>query len=142
MRNKILKNTFSLYAMNIAKLIIPLIILPYLTRVLTKDCYGIVSYVKAVMGYMQLIVDFGFMLSGTNDIIHAKSDKHKMECEIGDILAARLLLAGVAYAALVILMFAIPILKKIYCILFFPLLWWLLLVFFLIIFFAALRKCR
>ncbi len=112
MQNKILKNTFSLYAMNIAKLIIPLITLPYLTRVLTKDCYGIVSYVKAVMGYMQLIVDFGFMLSGTNDIIHAKSDKHKMECEIGDILAARLLLAGVAYAALVILMFAIPILKK------------------------------
>ncbi len=112
MQNKIIKNTFSLYAMNIAKLILPLITLPYLTRILSKDCYGIVSYVKAVMGYMQLIIDFGFMLSGTNDIIRAKTDKHKMECEIGDVLAARLLLSGVAFAALIVLIFIIPILKN------------------------------
>lgn len=112
MKRNIIKNTASLYVMNIAKLIIPLITLPYLTRVLSKDCYGIVSYIKAVMGYMQLIIDFGFMLSGTNDIVHTKTDKYKMECEIGDILAAKLLLSGVALISMIVLIFIISILKN------------------------------
>lgn len=111
MQNKILKNTTTLYAMNIAKLIIPLITLPYLTRILSKECYGAVSYVKAVMSYMQLIIDFGFLLSGTNDIIHSKDNKTKMEYEIGDILAARILLAVIAFAALIFFMMFVPILR-------------------------------
>ncbi len=55
-------NVSMLYIMNIAKLVFPLITLPYLTRVLSVDCYGVVSYVKATMVYAQLVVDFGFML--------------------------------------------------------------------------------
>ena len=55
-----------LYIMNIAKLVFPLITLPYLTRVLSVDCYGVVSYVKATMVYAQLVVDFGFMLSAVS----------------------------------------------------------------------------
>lgn len=58
--------------MNIAKMMFPLLTLPYLTRVLTADCFGVVAYVKAVMQYMQLIVDFGFVLSGTKDMYCVK----------------------------------------------------------------------
>ena len=63
-----------LYGMSIAKIVFPLLTLPYLTRVLSVESYGVVSYVKAVMQYMQLVVDFGFMLSGTKDIVNAKND--------------------------------------------------------------------
>ena len=63
-----------LYGMSIAKIVFPLLTLPYLTRVLSVESYGVVSYVKAVMQYMQLGVDFGFMLSGTRDIVKAKND--------------------------------------------------------------------
>lgn len=110
--NKIVKNTIALYANNIAKMIIPLITLPYLTRVLSKDCYGTVAYVKAVMQYMQLIVDFGFLLSGTKDIVKARTDKEKMQREAGDIFAARIILACVAGAVLFLLIAFIPLLRK------------------------------
>lgn len=56
----------------------PLLTLPYLTRVLSVESYGVVSYVKAVMQYMQLVVDFGFMLSGTKDIVNAKERPRKI----------------------------------------------------------------
>ena len=111
MKNKLIKNTVSLYVMNISKILISLVTLPYLTRILSKDCYGIVSYVKAVMSYMQLIVDFGFILSGANDIIGAKADKIKTEYEIGDIFAAKLILAVFSLIVLIIFMLFIPILR-------------------------------
>ena len=64
-QKNVLKNIIMLYGMSIAKIVFPLLTLPYLTRVLSVESYGVVSYVKAVMQYMQLGVDFGFMLSGT-----------------------------------------------------------------------------
>ena len=100
-----------LYGMSIAKIVFPLLTLPYLTRVLSVESYGVVSYVKAVMQYMQLVVDFGFMLSGTKDIVNAKNDHEKLEKEVGDILLARVLLAAAAFVALLGMIAVIPLLR-------------------------------
>ena len=67
----IAKNSLMLMAMNIAKMLFPLLTLPYLTRVLSTDCYGSVVYVKSVTTYLQLLVDFGFVLSATKSIVQA-----------------------------------------------------------------------
>lgn len=100
-----------LYLMNIAKMIFPLLTLPYLTRVLTVECYGVVSYVKAVMQYMQLIVDFGFVLSGTRDIVLVKQNKERLNYELGNILMAKILLSAAAGLVLCIAIAAIGILR-------------------------------
>lgn len=110
--NRILKNTVSLYAMNIAKMVLPLITLPYLTRVLSKDCYGTVSYVKATMQYMQLIIDFGFILSGTKDVVKAREDKNQLSQEVSSIFGAQCLLGGIAGGVLIVLAMFIPILRE------------------------------
>lgn len=111
-KNKVLKNTVMLYLMNIAKMIFPLLILPYLTRVLTVECYGVVSYTKAIMQYMQLIVDFGFVLSGTKDVVFAKNDKIKLDIEVSNIFIAKILLSIVASIILCLASMAIGILRE------------------------------
>ena len=100
-----------LYGMSIAKIVFPLLTLPYLTRVLSVESYGVVSYVKAVMQYMQLGVDFGFMLSGTRDIVKEKNDHEKLEKEVGDVLLARILLAAAAFVVLLGMIAVIPLLR-------------------------------
>ena len=107
--------------MNITKIVLPLVTLPYLTRVLSKDCYGVVSYVKAVMQYMQVVVDFGFILSATKDVVNCKEDKKRLSYIIGDTMVAKLILVLVSFVALVIMIYAIPILRPhaLYTILFF-----------------------
>ena len=82
----IAKNSAMLMAMNIAKMLFPLMTLPYLTRVLSTDCYGSVVYVKSVMTYMQLAVDFGFVLSATKSIVYARGDMAAQEKIVGDVL--------------------------------------------------------
>lgn len=101
-----------LYLLSISKMIFPLIMLPYLTRILSVECYGMVSYVKAVMQYMQLIVDFGFLLSGTRDIVLVKQDKDRLNYEVGDILMAKILLSVAAGLVLCIATASIDILRE------------------------------
>ena len=109
---KIFQNTSMLMILNIAKLVFPFITLPYLTRVMSTDCYGVVAYVKAVMAYMQVIVDFGFTLSATKMVVEAKDDKEKLNKIIGVNIYAKILLALMAFIGVLALIVAIPILRN------------------------------
>ncbi|NLD19048.1 MAG: oligosaccharide flippase family protein [Clostridiales bacterium] len=111
-RKGIAFNVSMLYIMNIAKLIFPLITLPYLTRVLSVDCYGVVSYVKATMVYAQLIVDFGFMLSGVKAITEARESLTKIGQITGNIIAAKGTLSLAAFAVIITAAFFIEILRE------------------------------
>ena len=101
-----------LYLMNIAKMIFPLLTLPYLTRVLSTPTYGIVTYVKAVMQYMSLLLAFGFSLSATRDVVDADFDKEKLSAILGDVQVAKLILAAAAMLATIALTLFIPILRN------------------------------
>ena len=98
--------------MNIVKIIFPLIVLPYMTHVLSVETYGVVAYEKAVMQYMIIFVDFGFLLSGTKDIALSKGKGEKLYFEIGNIFLARMFLCLVAFFALLAMICVVPILRQ------------------------------
>lgn len=110
--NKVTKNTIMLYIMNIAQLILPLVTLPYLTRVLTVDNYGVVNYVKSIMTYMQIIIEFGFILSATKDIVKAGNDKKIIGEITGNVILGKILLSMLSLIVLIIFTIFIPILKN------------------------------
>lgn len=111
MKKNVFKNIIMLYGYSIAKILIPFATVPYLARVLSTDCYGVVLYVKNIGTYLQLIVDFGFMLSGTKDIVMVRDNTEEVGEVSGDILLARLILAVLAFAGLCVVTFTLPILK-------------------------------
>lgn len=111
MKKNIFKNIVSLYGFTIAKMVFPLVTLPYLTRVLSVDTYGVVSYVKSIMAYFQILIDFGFLLSGTKDIVLVKSDKHKISEVSSQIFFARVLVAAGALVFLIPMTYLMPLLK-------------------------------
>lgn len=109
---KVANNISMLYLMNITQLILPLITLPYLTRVLSVDGYGVVSYVKSIMVYVTLTIEFGFLLSGTRDIVKAGNDKKKIGLVVGRIIEAKLILSIFAFLILITMIITIPILHR------------------------------
>ena len=109
--SKLIKNSIALYSMTIAKLIFPLLTLPYLTRILSVEVYGKVAYVKSLMSYFQVVVDFGFMLSGTKEIAENINDKKKVGYITGEIAFARLIIALMCFVTLLVVSFTLPILK-------------------------------
>lgn len=111
---KALKNTVMLYFMNIAKMVFPLITLPYLTRIFSLETYAIVTYEKAIMQYVQLTLIFGFTLSATKDIVNCSGNKKKIGDIVGGVLQAKLILSVLLVLILVIISLYIDILKENY----------------------------
>ena len=109
---KIFGNTFMLYILAIAKIVFPLITLPYLTRVLSVESYGALAYIKSIMAYVQMLIDFGFLLSAVKDIVNADNDKEKISRIVGSTIGAKLVLSMVALVFIVLLSETIPILSN------------------------------
>lgn len=114
---KLIQNTLLLYLMTGAKLILPLITLPYLTRVLSTEGYGVVVYVKSIMSYVQLIIDFGFILSATKDIITILNNqtidqKKEIGIIVGDTFIEKAILALICAIFLLFLSVVVPLLQN------------------------------
>ena len=96
MKSKLLKNTIYLYMLTVIKILFPLITSPYLTRILTVDNFGVVAYVKAYVSYVQLLIDFGFILSATKSIVNVKDDKTAVGILTGNAIVEKSILAVIA----------------------------------------------
>ena len=110
-KSSLAKNTFMMVILNICKIVLPFMTLPYLTRVLSTDAYGSVAYIKAVMGYMQTLVDFGFMLCATKYVASAHNNKEKIGYIVGNSIIAKLIIGFLGLIILTILTLSIDILK-------------------------------
>ncbi|MCB0464019.1 MAG: oligosaccharide flippase family protein, partial [Flavobacteriaceae bacterium] len=74
----LISNYISLIVLQGANYILPLIILPFLVRVLGTDKFGLVMFAQSLCIFLTVLVDFGFNLSGTREISLAREDKSKM----------------------------------------------------------------
>lgn len=94
--NRLLRNTILLYAAHGFRLLIPLLVLPALTRRLSPSAYGMVVYAQSLMTNFQTFVDFGFNTSTVAEISRARGDPARVErLAVGTVAAkGRLALAG------------------------------------------------
>lgn len=99
------KNTFWLYVMQISGYVFPFFTFPYLTRVLGPENYGIVVFANAAMVYFQMLLEFGFILSATNEISLNRDDSIKVRKITFSVIWAKLVLAlfGAAILAICVL---------------------------------------
>lgn len=110
-RRGLLQNTIWLYVVTGVKLVAPLVTLPYLTRVLSIGAYGTVSYVKAYCTYVQLLIDFGFLLSATSQIVMARNDMGRIGSIVGDTIVEKGLLSALAIIGTAVACVFVPLLR-------------------------------
>lgn len=80
-KKTLMKNTLMLYLLRFSTYFFSFITVPYQTRIMGKEIYGKIGLATALMMYFQLFLDFGFLLSGTEEVAKNKDDKKKI-CEI------------------------------------------------------------
>ena len=71
--SKIVKNGIWLYVLQMFNTVIPLITLPYITRVLGAQEYGVFSIAFNLSGYLMVVVEYGFGMSGSRKASLAKN---------------------------------------------------------------------
>lgn len=89
---KLVSNTMFLYLMRICNYVFPLITMPYLTRILGVERYGLYSWGNAVMNYFRLIIDFGFVIIGIELVAKYQNDKRELGKLIWGITILKLIL--------------------------------------------------
>ena len=104
-----MQNTLMLYLLTFSNYFLGLIVAPYETRVLGTQGYGILGAATAVMVYFQLIIDFGFLLSGTQDVALNRENPEKLSAIFTAITISKLLLTAVSAVGLVVLCRVLPV---------------------------------
>ena len=74
LKSAVVRNAVSLYVIQFANYIVPLIMVPYLVRVLGPAVYGSVAFAQEFINYLKLFVEYGFDWSATRKISILQED--------------------------------------------------------------------
>ena len=102
-KSVLLKNTIMLYIMTFSTYFFGIITVPYQTRILAPEIYGVVSFAQAFTIYLQLILDFGFILSATEDVANSREDSEKQSQILTAVIWCKAILGLLCFAIVSIL---------------------------------------
>ena len=71
-------NTLMLYILTFSNYFLSLLVVPYESRVLEEAGYGALGVAMKIMVYFQLFIDFGFLLSATEEVSRNRTDPARL----------------------------------------------------------------
>lgn len=78
MMRRFLEKVFSLGSIQAAQMLLPLLALPYLSRTLGKESFGIVMYLGVVTLVMTFVLDWGFLLGGVRCVARQRGRREAL----------------------------------------------------------------
>ncbi len=107
----ILNDIASVYGTQAANQLLPLITVPYLSRILGPTSWGILAMAQAFALYGSVVVEYGFVYSATRDLARASTENETAEIVAGVTGAKVLLTAAVTLLAFSVYLF-IPFFRQ------------------------------
>ena len=111
-KKTLLKNTVMLYLLRFSTYFFSFITVPYQTRVMGKEIYGKIGIATALMMYFQLFLDFGFLLSGTEEVAKNREDKNKLCGIFSSIVVLKIFFSMISAVVLLMVCNFIPQYKQ------------------------------
>lgn len=108
----LINNVASLGVVQIVNYVFPLITIPYVSRIIGPDGFGVINYVVAIVTYFILIVNYGFDFTATRKIASRPGDKIFLEDTFIEVFNARLLLFIFTIPIYLSCVFLFPILRE------------------------------
>ena len=112
MYKNLIANSSYLYLLHFANLILPLLVFPYLVRVLGAEKFGYVAFATAFIGYFSLLVNYGFDLGSTQSISINRNNIKKINQIFSATLYIKLILLILSFVLMVSISFFFEILQK------------------------------
>lgn len=97
LEKKSVKNGAWMYLLQIFNTIVPLLTLPYITRILGASQYGMFSIAINIITYFQVIVEYGFGMSATRKVVLANGVPKNLNYIFTSVLYSRCILVTVCF---------------------------------------------
>ena len=107
-KKTLFENFISLGVLRIFTYIIPFITLPYLSRVLGVEKFGLVFFAQAFIEYFIMLTDYGFELSATKEVAVNRHNKNNLSNIFNSVFIIKLFLFGISFLILLITIMLIP----------------------------------
>src|SRR5918992_2734801 len=92
LRHPVTVNAAALYAGQFAIAVLPLVVLPYLARVLGPAQLGVVVFVQYFSFLVGALLEYGFGLSATREVARTRADPDAMAATVAGVVGAKALL--------------------------------------------------
>ena len=106
---KIIENFSYLTLIQVFNLVLPLIIYPYLIKVLGKEVYGTIIFTQTVATYFTIFINFGFNIFGAKEIAINKENIKKTNEIFSSILTIKSIFWIISILILIISLFLLQI---------------------------------
>ena len=101
LRHSLVQNALTMYGVFLPNYLVPLLLIPYVARVLGATGWGLVAFGQALGVYLGAFVEFGFFLSANREVARYRDDTDKLADVVAGVLGVRLALgAAVVLVAL------------------------------------------
>jgi len=88
--------------------LLPVIIIPYLFRVIGVEKFGLIAFAQAFVQYFMILTDYGFNISATKEISLCRSEPAKVCRAFSSVMMVKIGLALISLFLLSVLVFFIP----------------------------------
>lgn len=108
-RKRLFGNIASLGILQGLNYLLPMITFPYQVRVLGTDKYGLLAFASATIAYFQILVDYGFNLTGPREIAIHRDNKEKLSEIVSSVIQIKL---GLFIIAAFLLVFIVSFVNR------------------------------
>jgi len=105
---RVLRNVTSLSGLQAVTYLLPIIILPYLFRVIGPEKFGLIAFAQAFVQYFMILTDYGFSVSATKEISLCHEDKIKVCNVISAVMTIKTILAFLSLLVLCMVVYFVP----------------------------------
>jgi polysaccharide transporter, PST family len=107
-KHQLLRNIVMLYGVQMSSYILPLIVLPYLSRVLSTEKFGVIALAQSFMYYFLVLTDYGFSLTATRSIAIHSDDRNAISRIFSAVMVCRFLLMALGFVVMLAIVMATP----------------------------------
>ncbi|MDD5505323.1 MAG: flippase [Candidatus Omnitrophica bacterium] len=109
-RKIVFNNFISLTTLQGVSYLLPLVVLPYLIRVIGIEKFGLIAFAQSLIQYFTILTDYGFSLSATRKISLCKDEDCQTQVStiFSSVMTVKLLLAGLSFIILFLVISLIP----------------------------------
>jgi PST family polysaccharide transporter len=111
-RRQLVRNILALYGVRVVNQLLPLVVIPYLARVLGPSGWGLVAFAQAFAMYAIVTVEYGFEFAGTRAVAQGRKRAGRLEELVAGVLGTQLLLAGLVTLAALAIQLLVPAFRE------------------------------
>ena len=111
-RKTVLENFISLSTLQSINYVLPILVLPYLVRVIGLEKFGLIAFAQSLIQYFMILTDYGFSLTATREISLCRHNKNRVCAIFSTVMTIKIILAAVSFLILLGLVHFIPKFKE------------------------------